>query len=161
MHFHTSSVCRTCFLLTPVWSDYWKNTVVCISSRKPAEATNLRQQPHCSADSVGRTDPIILFILMEIWKFTMWPTFSESDSGLRQALKKQLAAELRGNRKFAWHNQDNVWCLAPLGSEAKLYRHDQKSVSVGRHMGAIMWGRHLTLTCSPQSSLKASLSCIV
>lgn len=42
---------------------------------KPAEATNLLQQPHCSADSVGRTDPIILFILMEIKQFTMRPTF--------------------------------------------------------------------------------------
>lgn len=76
------------FLSTPAGSEYWKNTVSCFSSRKQAEATNLLQQPPCSADSEQQNRSHYLVYPHGNLTVCHVTYIFSTDSGLWQALEK-------------------------------------------------------------------------
>lgn len=107
IHHAVSPVNRTCFLPTTAGSDYWKNTVVCISLRNPAEATNLHPAAtlFCWFSWQNRSHYLV-YPHGNLTVYHVTYIFS-TDSGLRQASEeKQLIGEFRGSQKFAWYDQD-------------------------------------------------------
>lgn len=69
-----------------------------------------------------------------------------TDSGLRQASEEtDSVGEFSGSQKFAWYDQDKslmpcslwIWRRIFIGVTEKVWEW-------GRHIGAIMWGHHLS-----------------
>ncbi len=125
----------------------------------------LRQQTSASSHTVlliQLAEPIPLSCLSS-WKLSSLPCDLHFLNRFRfqENSEEQLADESRGSLKFAWNDQDKSVVPCSLWIWGKASQAWLTVFECRGHICVIMWGWHLQLTCSPQSSLKALLSYII